>query len=178
MTSRSDIEVGSRLDPCAELTLRIVRMSQEALNPLSSLADWCFLPENRHARWADAREILSRSPKPTLIAPLVEPGMIVVWSLDSVQADVRQNWEREFANQCEYFDEKLKAFGLGDADGVTLTGPTGEYRITVADFGRWARDYAIPVAAIGLKKSSAAHEARILIRPPGGGRPLGLESRA
>ena len=171
-------EGGDHVDVCAELTLRIVRMSQEALNPLSSLADWWFLPENRHARWAEAREIFSESPKPILIAPLVEPGMIVVWTLDSVQADVRQNWEREFANQCQYFDEKLKGFGLSDADAVTLEGPAGEYKISVADFRRWAKEYAIPVAAIGMRKSSTPRAGKIIIRPPGGGPPLGLGSRA
>jgi hypothetical protein len=162
------------MDTCAELTLRILRLSQEALNPLSSMVGWCFLPEHRRTTWSDARDILSASPKPLLVAPLVEPGYLVVWSLESVSSRERGVWEREFANQCEYFSEKLESLGLADADSVTLAAPEGDFRISVADFRRWPKEYAIPVG-ISLTKSSATHTARILVRPPGGGRPLGLE---
>jgi hypothetical protein len=164
----------SRMDAswmCAEFTLRLVRVAQEALNPLSSMRDWIFFPEHQHATWAQAREVLTQSKKPLIVAPLLESGAVAVWSIDSLQPQDRAPLEREFANQCKYFNEKLAAFGLGGSDQIET--PDGAFRVTAGELRQWATQYTVPVG-IGMTASQAGRGGRILIRPPGGGRPVGL----
>jgi hypothetical protein len=83
------------MDACAELTLRLVRAGQEALNPRSSMVDWVFFPENQHATWAQAREILTGAAKPLIVVPLLEPGHIAIWSVGALQPQHHSALERE-----------------------------------------------------------------------------------
>lgn len=159
------------MDNCAELSLRIIRAGQEALNPQSSPVAWRFFPERPDVTWSDARNRLAATEKPVIIAPLLESGSVAIWSINGFTPEHRAIAEREFANQCQYFTEKLSALGFGDADHVET--PDGDFRVTVPEFKRWATEYAVNVG-IGMTKSPDARAARILIRPPGGGRPIGL----
>ena len=86
----------------------------------------------------------------------------------------RARAEAELENQCAYFDDKLRTFGLGDDDRIALTTLAGEFTMSVADFKRWMREYALSVG-VSLDKSKVAGTGRIVVRPPGGGRPLGME---
>jgi hypothetical protein len=158
------------MDVCAELTLRLVRAAQEALNPLSSMLDWVFFPEHQHATWSQAREILAEAPKPLIVAPMLESGSVAIWSVSALQPQHRTVSEREFANQCEYFNEKLTAFALDDTDQVET--PDGTFTITVAEFREWATQYAVFIG-ISMTATPMARRCRILVRPPGGGRPVG-----
>jgi len=162
------------MDTCAELTLRLVRAGQEALNPVSSMLDWDFFPEQQHATWSQAREILTQATKPLIVAPLLESGSVAIWSLSALQPEHRAALESEFANQCQYFNEKLAALALEDADHVAT--PDGTFTLTVAQLRQWAAQYAIHVG-IGMTASPVAHRGRILIRPPGGGKPVGWIDR-
>jgi hypothetical protein len=162
------------MDTRAELTLRLVRAGQEALSPLSSMVDWDFYPEHQHATWAHAREILATAEKPLIVAPLLESGSVAIWSISALQPEHRIASEREFANQCQYLNEKLAALALEDTDHVET--PDGEFSLTVAEFRQWATQYAVFVG-IGMTASPVAGRARILVRPPGGGRPVGWIDR-
>jgi hypothetical protein len=156
------------MDACAELTLRLVRAGQEALNPCSSMVDWDFFPEHRHATWSQAREILAGAAKPIIVAPLLESGSVAIWSAGALEPQHSTVFEREFANQCEYFNKKLAAFALDDTDQVET--PDGAFTITVAEFRQWATQYTVLVG-ISITATPVAHRCRVLIRPPGGGRP-------
>ena len=162
------------MDACAELTLRLVRAGQEALNPRNSLLDWVFFPEHQHATWSQAREILTAAGKPLIVAPLLESGSVAIWSISALQAQHRTALEREFANQCQYFSEKLAALALDDTDQIET--PDGDFTLTVAEFRQWATQYTVSVG-IGMTASPVARTGRILIRPPGGGRPVGWIDR-
>lgn len=156
------------MDPCAELTLRIVRAAQEALAPRSSAVDWLLLPEHRRATWPETRELLAAAPKPLIVAPLVEPGWLAFWSAAVLAPADRELLNREFANQREYFAEKLGAIRLNE-DGCVET-PDGEFDVPVAAFRRWTDEYTV-AAGIGMSRSSKPNRARVLIRLPGGGGP-------
>lgn len=156
------------MDVCAELTLRLVRAGQEALSPCSSMVDWDFFPEHRHATWSQAREILTGAAKPLIVAPLLESGSAAIWSVGALQPQRRTVFEREFANQSEYFNEKLAALGLDDTDQIET--PDGTFTLTVAEFRQWATQYTVLVG-ISVTATPVARRGRILIRPPGGGRP-------
>jgi hypothetical protein len=162
------------MDTCAELTLRLVRAGQEALNPVSSMLDWDFFPEHQHATWSQAREILTQAAKPLIVAPLLESGSVAIWSVAALQPQHRAALEPEFANQCQYVNEKLAALALEDTDHVET--PDGTFTLTVAEFRQWAAQYAIHVG-IGMTASQVPRTGRILIRPPGGGRPVGWIDR-
>jgi len=162
------------MDVCAELTLSLIRLVQEteALNRTN--VEWVIFPDGRHAPWAEARDILATTPKPVLIAALLEPGWIAMWCLGDMSSVDRARAESELENQCGYFDDKLRRFGLSDDDRIALTTLAGEHTMSVADFRRWMREYALSIG-ISLDKSTVARTGRIVVRPPGGGRPLGME---
>jgi hypothetical protein len=163
------------MDACAELTLRIIRLVQEHDQLNRSSVNWHFFPGYRHAPWSAARDMLAAAPKPLIVAALVEPGALAMWSVSDLHPPERADCEHAFTNQCAYFDEKLRLFGLGDGDSIALTTPAGEFTMTVADFRRWMSEYALSVG-LSLDKSSIAGTGRIIIRLPGGGRrPLGME---
>ncbi|MGZ3331393.1 MAG: hypothetical protein ACXU9O_11525 [Gemmatimonadaceae bacterium] len=163
------------MDTCAELTLRLVRAGQEALNPRSSMVDWDFFPEHQHATWSQAREILTQATKPLIVAPLLESGSVAIWSVAALQPQHRAIYERELANQCEYFKEKLATFALDDTDRIET--PNGTFTLTVAEFRQWATQYTVLVG-ISVTATPVAHTGRILIRPPGGGKPVGWIDRS
>jgi hypothetical protein len=162
------------MDVCAEFTLRIVRAAQESLGPRSSMLNWDFFPEHRHVTWADARAILTAADKPLIVAPLLESGSVAIWSLSALQSRHRAAIEGEFANQRQYFDEKLAALGLEDTGRVET--PDGEFTLTVAELRQWAIQYTVPVG-IGMTASPTPRMGRMIIRPPGGGRPAGWIDR-
>lgn len=159
---------GSVVDGCAEFTLRLVRAGQEALSPRSSLRNWFFLPEPREASWSEAREILAGAAKPLIVAPLLEPGCIAIWSVSTIEPARRARVDHELANQCAYWDEKLAVAKLDDTDHIET--PDGLFTLTVAEFRRWAAEYAVSIG-IGMGASPLAGTGRIHIMLPGGGGP-------
>lgn len=164
------------MDHGPELTLRAVRLAQENEQLQRTAVHWHFFPGACHATWGEARELLAATAKPVIVAALVEPGAIALWHVDDVEAAERAGVEHELLNQQRYFDEKLEALGLDDGGSVVLETPAGVLRLTVAEFRRWAREYALSIG-LSLGRSTEPGTARLLIRPPGGGRPpLGLEA--
>ena len=160
------------MDGCAELTLRLVRLAQEHNNPRSVLAQWFFFPEYRAIWWDEARDTLTAAAKPLLVAPLLEPGALALWSVADMAPGARQKVERAFANQAEFYDEKMRVLGLTDDASISLNTPAGEFALTVAEFRRWHEEYSL---AIGVGITAAPRGgAHLTIRPAGGGRPLGL----
>lgn len=165
------------MDLCAELTLRLIRIGQEALDPRSSMIDWTFFPEMRRASWSDARDILVAAPKPALVAALVEPGAVALWTSTALEGESRSALEYQVANQCEYYNEKLAGLGLVDSDEIET--PDSEFRLPVSEFRRWATEYCISSIGVGMTASQSPRIGRLLVRVPGGGQPpVGWTNRA
>lgn len=162
------------MDVCAELTLRIIRLAQETEQLNRTNVEWVIFPDGRHAPWSATRDILAATTKPVMIAALLEPGWIAMWCLADMPPQDRARAESELENQCAYFDAKLRMFGLGDDDRIALTTVAGELTMSVADFRRWMREYALSIG-ISLDQSKMPATGRIVVRPAGGGRPLGME---
>jgi hypothetical protein len=161
------------MDPCAALTLHIVRLSQGTLLPRTAMVAWCMLPAGLRTTWDETHALLAAAPKPVVVAPLVESGFMTIWSLRDLGDAERARYEREFASQQAYFAEKLQHLGLRDTDTITLELAIGEHRLRVLELRRWAAEYALPCTGVGLIRGPEARTGRLTIRPPGGGRPLG-----
>lgn len=154
------------MDPAAELTLRLIRTGQEALGPKSSRVGWFIYPDIRHVPWEDARALLADAPKPVMAAALIEPGLIAWWKRGELDLAGQQSLDDQLRNQCSYFDSKLDSLGLTLADEVET--PDQQFRLSVADFKRWVREYCITAVGVGLGTSLRPRTARIHIRAPGG----------
>lgn len=161
------------MDLCAELTLRASRLLQEHRGPESSFAFWFFLPEFRKASWDEARELLTGAPKPLIVSPLVEPGFLATWRLDVMGPALRPASDYHAANQAEYYEAKLKVVGLDDRGAVELRVPTGDLTIPVPEFRRWYREYIF--AGMTVVKTTDPQVGRLMLHPPGGGRPIGWD---
>jgi hypothetical protein len=163
------------MDIGAELTLQIARLVHERTDPPRSPAFWSILPDVGRATWPEARSILSAASKPLLVAPLIEPGSLGLWTFNAMEGKSRSVLTRETANQVQYFTEKLRVFELGDSDCIRFEPATPMFEISVRDFLQWAREYSISVG-ISIVKVPQARVGRLIVRPPGGGAaPLGME---
>jgi hypothetical protein len=120
----------------------------------------------KQVSWSEARDILASAPKPALVAALIEPGAIALWSMAALDHQGRAALEHQIRNQSEYYDAKLSALGLATSDAIET--PDGEFRLSVAEFKRWARDYCITVIGVGMGTSPSPGVGRLLVRRPGG----------
>ena len=157
------------MDLCAELTLRASRSLQEHRGAESAIGYWYFLPEFHKATWEEARALLTAAPKPLIVSPLAEPGMVATWRLDVMGPALRPASDYHAANQVEYYEAKLKVVGLDDSCSVELRTPTGDLPLPVPEFRRWYREYLF--AGITIVRSNDPKVGRLIIRPPGGGGP-------
>ena len=161
------------MDLCAEFTLRAARLVQEYNNTWSSMAGWLILPEFRAVTWTQAGELLGSMPKPVIVAPLRESGLLAYWEVAKLEPAQRDHIQRHLANQVEYVCEKLKLCGLSENDKLSLVAMGWEFRMTVSEFQRWTREFVIALG-FTIMKSRNPHEGQIVIMPPGGGQPLGM----
>ncbi len=158
------------MDIGAELTLQIVRLVQARPGAARSPAFWTFWPQGGRATWAEARDFLAGAAKPVLVAPLIEPGAIGVFTLGQFPEPVQRRLASEFENQVGYYEEKLASVGPADGASLRFEPATEECVLGVGEFMRWARDYAIGVG-ISIAPSPEPRVFRITVRPPGGGGP-------
>ena len=159
------------MDTGAELTLQIGRLVQShACGDVAPTPDaWLFWPRGDRLDWEGARGLLSRLTKPLLIAPLLEPGMLGLWTLDTIDEAHRQVVGQEISNQVQYYADKLTALSTQSAV-VRFGSGTAAYQMTRDEFLHWAAEYAINVG-ISLAASSDPGVAVVTVRPTGGGRP-------
>lgn len=162
------------MDTGAELTLQIVRRVQSHARPDLPEAPelWTIWPRGERLDWEGARALLSRLPKPVLVAPLLEPGMLGLWTVDTLDARHRQVVDRGVANQVQYYGDKLTVLDV-EQGPVRFGSGTSTCQMTRDEFLHWATEYAINVG-ISLETTADAGIARVRVRPSGGGPPLTL----
>jgi len=130
------------------------------------MVGWSLFPEMKQVTWSEARNTLGVAPKPLLVAALIEPGAIALWTMAALEHQGRAALEYQIRNQSEYYDAKLGALGLATSDAIET--PDSEFRLSVAEFKVWAREYCITVIGVGMGTSPSPGVGRLLVRRPGG----------
>ena len=108
--------------------------------------------------------------KPVLVAPLLEPGMLGLWSINTFDEAHKQVVGRQIINQVQYYADKLTALNV-EQGLVRFGSGTSAYEMTRDEFLQWATEYALDVG-ISLGASTDAGVARILVRTSSGNPPL------
>lgn len=155
----------------AELTLRVSRLVQQSASARGVTSpEWFLVPAFRPATWAEARTLLTDAPKPLIVAPLVEPGLLGIWEVGRLEPEHRAAAERALANQVAFHTERIPLHGLSATDTLSLTTADGPFTLSVAEFMQWSREYATP-AGVSVTSTPVPGLGQILVRPPGGGGP-------
>ena len=162
------------MDTGAELTLQIVRRAQAYARPdLPQAPDlWLLWPGGERLDWVGARTRLGALLKPLLVAPLLEPGMLGLWSIDTLDEERKQLVRREVANQVQYHADKLAALGV-EHGPIRFESRTSQCEMSRDEFLHWATEYALNVG-ISLEAAADAASARVRILPSRGHPPLTL----
>jgi hypothetical protein len=133
---------------------------------------WLLWPGGERLDWVGTRTRLSALTKPLLVAPLLEPGMLGLWSIDTLDDARRQVARREVANQVQYYANKLAALGV-EHGPIRFESGTSQYEMSRDEFMHWATQYAINVG-ISLEAAADAASARVRILPSRDRPPLTL----
>ena len=143
------------MDFGAELTLQIVWRAQTHARPdgARSPESWLFWPRGERVDWEGARAMLGALPKPLLVAPLLEPGMLGLWTADALDEPCRQVVARGIANQVQYYADKLTAIGV-EQGPVRFGSETSTYEMSREGFLDWAAEYATFLRADSLDPGS------------------------
>jgi hypothetical protein len=158
------------MDIGAELTLQIARFAQDRFSAPRSAARWHLLPGGDAYTWAEAGAALTALPKPLLVAPLNEPGLLGIWMPAMLDGKTRAWFDHHLANQSQYWQEKLRVCGVSETDRVVFAPATPALALTAPEFLHWASEYVLGVP-ITMDGKAEGRDARLLIMPPGGGGP-------
>ena len=162
------------MDTGAELTLQIVRRTQSYARPDVAQApdSWLLWPGGERLDWVSTRTRLGALGKPLLVAPLLEPGMLGLWSTDTLDEERQQAVRRGITDQVRYYADKLVALGV-EGGPIRFESGTSQCEMSRDEFLRWASEYAINVG-ISLEAAADAAGARVRILPSRGRPPLTL----
>jgi hypothetical protein len=106
------------------------------------------------------------------VAPLLEPGMLGIWPIDTLDEERKRAVGRGIANQVQYYAEKLVALGVEDGP-IRFASGSSPYEMSRDEFLHWATEYAINVG-ITLEAAADGASARVRILPVRGRPPLTL----
>ena len=151
-----------------DLCLLLVRLAQGALGPRSSMLDWDLVPDGRILSWPEARLSLGAHPTPVVVAPLLEPGSMSLWSVPAMAEEQRCYWQSQIANQQSFYAEQIQHLRLAESDPVSVELPAGQYTVTVEAFRQWAAAYVVATVGVGLIRGPDRKSGRLIIRVPGG----------
>jgi len=156
------------MDICAELTLRIARFIQVSETPPQSPAYWFFVPEFRRAGWSTALELLANAPKPLIVAPLPEPGLVGTWGLRALTGEDRARADHQFANQEAFFADRITHLQLGEDDSIAFDSGADTVSLSVREFKRWLREYAVCAGSTLDPGTMSANSGALVVRRPDG----------
>src|SRR5947199_270545 len=111
------------MDICAALTLHVTRFVQMPVEAPASPLRWTFVPEGRRAGWHEAGDLLSNAPKPLMVAPLLEPGLLGTWGISALGGSDRARADHELSNQLAAFDDQASELELGDDSRILFETP-------------------------------------------------------
>ena len=148
----------------AELALHIARFVQMPVGSADWPDHWVFVLRGGRRSRAEAIDLLAQCPKPLLVAPLVEPGMLALWTTDALAGDERRRIEHEFANQVEAVASRVSDLGLSEASRILCETAAGRADLTVADFRTCFRDFAVIAGWSLIKGPDDAYPGRLVIR--------------
>jgi hypothetical protein len=106
------------------------------------------------------------------VAPLLEPGMLGIWPIDTLDEERKRAVGRGVANQVQYYAQKLVALGVEDGP-IRFASDSSPYEMSRDEFLHWATEYAINVG-ITLEAAADGASARVRILPARGRPPLTL----
>jgi hypothetical protein len=156
------------LDPCAELTLQVLRFVQQPLENPSFPRRWTLIPEGQRLGWVAAREWLASQPKPIMVAALAEPGLIGTWSATGVPDKGAENTAQSFASQQQWLEGAVAKYGWTDSDRVLFETVGDSLELSLTDLRRWLREYAFFAPWTVGEGPDRERPARLLVRRPDG----------
>lgn len=151
-------------DSLAALTLEIVRHVQMPAGAAAEPSRWMVVPRVGSDGSAPAMAAwLAAAPKPLVVAPLVAPGEIAVWSLSSLDADARAGVEEACRNQAAYLGAKLETLGAADEEEIALETAAGRVALPVARFREWAASFVVTSCGITVRRDGERASLRIAV---------------
>ena len=156
------------MDQAAELALHICRFVQMPLDSPSWPRDWAFVPGGDRRDRAETIKLLAAAPKPVVVAPLVEPGMLAMWSIAELSGEARRRVEHEFANQAGWVARLVTELHLSESAAVVFETASDRFILTVAELRGCFRDVAVIAGWMLVRGSSKDAPTRLTIRKSNG----------
>lgn len=139
---------------------------------LSSPASWWIVPDIIRMRRDDVLEALEAMPKPVVLGPMVEQGMLGAWSVEAASPRGRARIEHDLRNQQEAVRAGLARLAPGaESVDVLLELDADEMVLPSTALETWAREYLIMTSGWRLSDSGGDRRApvRLLLRRADGG---------
>jgi hypothetical protein len=133
----------------------------------SSPASWWIVPDVVRLRRDEVLEALDAMPKPVVLGPMVEQGMLGAWPVDAASPRGRAQIEHDLRNQQEIVRTMLDRLAPGaDAVDVLLELDGDEMVFPSTELETWAREYLIMTSGWSLADSGGDPRApvRLLLR--------------
>ena len=153
-------------ETATRLALAMVQFIQ-AEPRLSSPASWWLVPDVIRLRRAEVLDALEAMPKPVVLGPMVEQGMLAVWPFDAASPRGRRQLEHDLLNQQAAVRELLARLTPGAAVvDVLLELDADEMVFPSTELETWAREYLVMTSGWRLAESGGDPRApvRLLLR--------------
>jgi hypothetical protein len=131
------------MDHAAQLALRICRFVQMPLNSPDWPREWRFVPGGGRADREEAIKLLVDAPKPVIIAPLVEPGMLATWCVANMSGEPRRRVDHDFANEVGWVERFAAELSLSETDEVIFDSASDRFMLTLIELRAFFRDVAV-----------------------------------
>ena len=148
----------------AELALHIARFVQMPVGSAEWPEHWEFVLRGGRYSRTEAAEVLARSPKPVLVAPLLEPGMLALWPADALDEEGRSRFDHDFANQVEAVAGRIRDLELTDSSRILFVTAAGRVVLSAAECRACFRAYAVLAGWNLVKGPDGDHPASLVIR--------------
>jgi hypothetical protein len=150
----------------AHIALAMVEFVQ-AQPRLSSPAIWWILPDLVRLRRAEVLEVLEAMPKPVVLGPMVEQGMLAVWPVEAASPRGGAQIEHDLLNQQSIVQTVLTRLAPGGAPvDVLLELEADELVFPSTELEVWTREYLVATSGWTLGNSGGDPRApvRLLLR--------------
>jgi hypothetical protein len=149
---------------------------------LSSPASWWIVPDVIRLRHDEVLAALEGVPKPVVLGPMVEQGMLGIWPFEAASPRGRRQLDHDLRNQQAAVRESLAQIVPGRSPvDILLELDADEMIFSSTDLERWAREYLVMTS--GWRLAGNGGDARapvrlLLRRAEGGWSPGDVRARA